>query len=498
MAFPPRFLEHYRKADRIMMGLIWLMFAYALGLAFWHDTFTQALLVGGGTTLVLSLLYRAISGTRLMRCCIAIGFMLMAALHINQAKGLIEAHFGIFVLLAVLTFYRDWLPILLAAVTIALHHVVFHVLQHQGFPVYVMAHHGGFGMVAVHAFYVVVETVILLYLAVHSHADAVESQDMLDKMLAATSQLTVEVHQGESGKVHVSLAQRFDHFMQQITELVDGVVRDTHGLRELGQDLAKTSQTLEQGAQHQLTEITQMTGSMQRMGDAMGDIAVHVEQAVERAGQASAQISRGQQSVDRAQAEITQLASRINGTNETVQRLAGQAQQIGNVLEVIGSIAAQTNLLALNAAIEAARAGEQGRGFAVVADEVRNLAQRTALSTQEIKTIIEALQQGSRQAAEAMHDSHEGAQRCVEDSRQASAMFQAVGADISHIDQLNGRIVSTTREQSSASLDIVGRLHSVQAIAQNTADDMGNLALSSQRLPPIAIRLEALGQTFHK
>ncbi|WP_232000902.1 methyl-accepting chemotaxis protein [Pseudomonas chlororaphis] len=230
----------------------------------------------------------------------------------------------------------------------------------------------------------------------------------------------------------------------------------------------------------------------------MGDIAVHVEQAVERAGQASAQISRGQQSVDRAQAEITQLASRINGTNETVQRLAGQAQQIGNVLEVIGSIAAQTNLLALNAAIEAARAGEQGRGFAVVADEVRNLAQRTALSTQEIKTIIEALQQGSRQAAEAMHDSHEGAQRCVEDSRQASAMFQAVGADISHIDQLNGRIVSTTREQSSASLDIVSRLHSVQAIAQNTADDMGSLALSSQRLPPIAIRLEALGQTFHK
>ena len=498
MPFPPRFLEHYRKADRIMLGLIWLMFLFALGLAFWHDTFMQAFVVGGGTSLVLTLLYRAIGGTRLMRCCLGIGLMVMAALHINQAEGVIESHFGIFALLAVLTFYRDWLPILVAAATIAVHHVVFHALQHQGFPVYVMAHHGGWTMVFVHAFYVVMETVALLYLAVHSQAEAVESQDMLDKMLAATSQLAVDAGKGDKANVHVSLAERFDQFLMQITALVDGVVRDSHGLGELGQELAKASHTLEKGAKHQLTEIAQMTGSMQRMGDAMGHIAVHVEHAVEHAGQASVQITRGQESVNRAQQEITQLASRLKGTHSTVQVLAGQAQQIGTVLEVISSIADQTNLLALNAAIEAARAGEQGRGFAVVADEVRSLAQRTAVSTKEIRTIIEALQQGSRNAVEAMHDSREGVERCVEDSRLAAAMLRAVGSDISQIDELNGRIVTTTREQSTASVEIVGRLQSVQTIAQNTADDVETLALSSQRLPPIAIRLDALGRTFHQ
>ncbi|NWC74756.1 methyl-accepting chemotaxis protein [Pseudomonas sp. P7759] len=492
-----RFFEHYRKADRIMLALIWLMFLFSLGLALWHDTLIQASIVGGGTSVVLTALYRAIGGTRVMRCALGAGLMVMAALHINQAQGVIESHFGIFALLAVLTFYRDWLPILVAAATIAVHHVVFHALQHQGFPVFVMEHHGGWTMVFVHAFYVVMETVALLYLAVHSQAEAVESQEMLEKMLAVTSQFSAQTTQGD-GKVHVSLAKRFDHFLQQITHLIDGVARDSHGLGQLGQALASASGTLEKGARHQLAEITQMTGSMQRMEDAMGHIAVHVEQAVDHAGKASQQIQRGQESVSRAQQEITQLASRLNGTHETVQGLAVQAEQIGSVLEVINSIANQTNLLALNAAIEAARAGEQGRGFAVVADEVRSLAQRTAVSTQEIKTIIEGLQHGSRQAVEAMHDSRQGVERCVEDSQVAVDMLRAVGDDIAHIDDLNGRIVTTTREQTTANLEIVGRLQSVQSIAQSTANDVETLARSSEQLPPIAVRLDALGRRFHQ
>ena len=496
MPLRTRFQEHYRKADRIMLALIWLMFLFSLGLAFWHDTLLQALIVGGGTGMVLTALYRVIGGTRVMRCALGAGLMVMAALHINQAHGVIESHFGIFALLAVLTFYRDWLPILVAALTIAVHHLVFHALQHQGLPVFVMEHHGGWTMIFVHAFYVVMETVALLYLAVHSQAEAVESQEMLEKMLAETSQFTEQGAQGED-KVRVSLAKRFDHFLQQLTHLIDGVARDSHGLGQLGQELACASGTLEKGARHQLVQIGEMNGSMQRMEDAMGHITVQVEQAVEHAGQASQQIVRGQESVGRAQLEISQLASRINGTESTVQSLAVQAEQIGSVLEVISSIANQTNLLALNAAIEAARAGEQGRGFAVVADEVRSLAQRTALSTQEIKTIIEGLQHGSRQAVEAMHASREGVERCVEDSQLAVDMLRAVGQDIAHIDQLNGRIVTTTREQSSANLEIVERLQSVQNIAQNTADDVETLARSSERLPPIAVRLEALGRKFH-
>ncbi|MCF5167440.1 chemotaxis protein [Pseudomonas congelans] len=497
MPVAPRFLDHYRKADRIMLGLIWLLFVYALGLAFWFDTFTQAVVVGGGTALVLTGLYRAIGGTRLMRCCFGVGLMVMTALHINQTHGQVEIHFGIFVLLAVLTFYRDWLPILVAAVTIALHHIGFHALQHSGFPVYVMHHGFGWSMVLVHAVYVVVESAILVYLAVQNQAEAVENQDMLDRMLATTNKFSPDSQTSERSAKRVPLAQRFEQFLAQITGLVDGVVRDTRGLGELGHDLAKASSTLETGAQHQLSEIARMTGAMQRMGDAMNDISSHVAQAVKRAGDASDQVAHGRDSVDRAQSEITQLAARITTTDETVQALANQSEQIGKVLDVIGSIAEQTNLLALNAAIEAARAGEQGRGFAVVADEVRNLAQRTASSTKEIQTIIEDLQRGSRQAATAMNDSLQGVGRCVEDSQRASESLRAVGEGIGHITQLNGLIATTTEQQSAVSREIADQLRSVQTIAEHTAANIGVLATSSQSLSPLAIRLEALGQSFH-
>ena len=490
-----RFLEHYRKADRIMLALIWLMTLFSVGLAFWHDTLIQAIVVGGGTSLLLTALYRAIGGTRVMRCALGAGLMVMAALHINQAQGVIEAHFGIFALLAVLTFYRDWLPILVAALTIAVHHVVFHALQHQGFPVFVMEHHGGWAMVFVHAFYVVMETVALLYLAVHSQAEAVESQEMLEKMLAVTTQFTVETAQGE-GKAHMSLAKRFDHFLQQITGLIDGVSRDSHGLGQLGQELAHASGTLEKGARHQLAEIAQMTDSMQRMEHAMGNITVHVEEAVAHADVASQQILRGQESVGRAQHEITQLATRLTDTHQTVQGLAVQAEQIGSVLDVISSIANQTNLLALNAAIEAARAGEQGRGFAVVADEVRLLAQRTQKSTAEIQGMIERLQGHSEAAVKVISESHSASQLTIEQAGQAGASLTAIGQALRNLNGLNASIASATLQQAHVVEDINQNVTQAAGLSHSTALAAQQSSVASTHLRTLSEQLNDLLRQF--
>jgi methyl-accepting chemotaxis protein len=153
----------YRQADRLMLAVLWAMTLYAFGLAFWHATWAAALVIGGGTALALSALYSLIGGSRAYRCLIGVAFMVLSALHIQQSHGMIEMHFSVFVLLAFLVYYRDWLPILLAAGAIAGHHLAFFLAQRNGDAIYLLQAGSGWPVVLIHAAYVVVETLILLF-----------------------------------------------------------------------------------------------------------------------------------------------------------------------------------------------------------------------------------------------------------------------------------------------------------------------------------------------
>lgn len=485
---------HYRKADRLMLGVLWLMLLYSLGIAAWNGSWGQALLVGGGTVACMQLLAAMIPATRLLRCLIGAAFMVMAALQINQTGGMLEMHFGIFVLLAFLVYYRDWLPVVVAAAVIAAHHLSFFALQQASAGVFMIVG-GSWPIVFLHAFYVVMESAILIYLATQTHQEALESQALMqtaEHLTQHAEAVDLRYRSPATGDV----GKRFNHFLSLLDELVSQVVRDTQGLDETGRNLAQATQQLREGSSRQQDETIYMSSAMQQMSTAIDEVARHADQAARAAQGANTQASEGSTAVNHTHAEITKLAALIDNTDGEVQSLAQQSEQIGKVLEVIRAIAEQTNLLALNAAIEAARAGDQGRGFAVVADEVRNLAQKTAASTAEIQDIIGRLQNGSRQAAAAMQESRTSVNRCVTDTQHIAQLFAAVAQEIHAITQMNELIASATHQQAAVSSEVNQHLGSVQQVAERNAHDAQELNNESQRLSSLAQHLGTLSARF--
>ncbi|MCF5088478.1 methyl-accepting chemotaxis protein, partial [Pseudomonas gessardii] len=273
----PTLQQHYQKADRIMLGVLWLMFVYSLGLAFWNGTWGQALLVGGGTAVVMGVLNQLISGQRLLRCVMGAAYMVMAALHINQAGGMMEMHFSIFVLMAFLVYYRDWLPIAVAALVIAVHHLSFFALQGQGVDVVVLPS-GSWPIIFLHAMYVVAESAILIYLAIQTHAEAVESAALMqaaEKLTEKDDEINLVCRSSAQGKVSLG----FNHFLGTLDELVGEVIKDTQSLKKMGDSLLQTTAHVSSGAEQQQGEIIYMSSAMLQMSTAIDEVAGHADGA---------------------------------------------------------------------------------------------------------------------------------------------------------------------------------------------------------------------------
>ena len=365
---------NYRSADRVMAGILWGLFLVSLGLSGVHDTLRWALLVGLPAAAVPTLLLTRSSNLRLARISVGVAFMVFSALHIHQAMGRTEAHFGIFALLAFLLCYRDWLVLVSAAAVIALHHLTFDYLQQLGFPTYCMTH-PGIGTVLIHAAYVVAETGVLCYLAQVLQREAVQAAELRIAVRSMTAEAGMIDLRPDHLPATSESARSLSDIMRLLQRTLAEVKDNVHVTAEASGEIADGNAELSRHADSQGVALRSTVDSMDGLTLTVQKNAEHARQADVLAGSAAEVAVRG--------------GAVVGQVVETMSAIDAASRRIVDITGVIDGIAFQTNILALNAAVEAARAGEQGRGFAVVASEVRGLAQRAATAAREIKQLIE-------------------------------------------------------------------------------------------------------------
>lgn len=282
------------------------------------------------------------------------------------------------------------------------------------------------------------------------------------------------------------LATAFNSFADQVHGLVERVLSSTRTLNEASAELNQIMGEAGQGVERQKSESDQVATAMHEMTAAAQEVANNASEASDAADHASVQVSDAQGLVHQTIEVIGGLSEQVEEGVSVIEMLGSDSRKIDSVLEVIREIADQTNLLALNAAIEAARAGEAGRGFAVVADEVRTLASRTQKSTQEIQETIERLQSGAGNAVKLIGSISERSEATVAETCKVSDSLQRINQAVGTINDMNTQIASAAEEQTSVSETINQNVHEIVAITEQTAQGTHRAGLATQRLKALA------------
>ncbi|QVN03517.1 methyl-accepting chemotaxis protein [Pseudomonas rhodesiae] len=292
------------------------------------------------------------------------------------------------------------------------------------------------------------------------------------------------------------LAGWFNRFLDKLQPIIAEVKRSVQDARGTADQSAAIASQTSAGMEQQYRQVDQVATASHEMSATAQDVARSAAQAAQAAREADQATRDGLNVIDRTTTNIGQLAADMSTAMTQVEGLSANSEKIGSVLEVIRGIAEQTNLLALNAAIEAARAGEAGRGFAVVADEVRNLAQRTQASVEETRLVIEHLQSGTTDVVGAMGSSYRQAQGSVEQVGQAVTALRQIGDAVTVISDMNLQIASAAEEQSAVAEEINHNVATIRDVTESLSEQANESARVSQALNSLANQQQGLMDQF--
>ena len=281
-----------------------------------------------------------------------------------------------------------------------------------------------------------------------------------------------------------------------LRDLISGIRDGVTQIASAAEELSAVTEQTSAGVNSQKVETDQVATAMHEMTATVQEVARNAEQASQAAAAADGEAREGDKVVAEAIAQIERLASEVVRSTEAMAVLQQESDKIGSVMDVIKAVAEQTNLLALNAAIEAARAGEAGRGFAVVADEVRGLAQRTQKSTEEIESLVAGLQNGTQQVAMVMNNSRVLTDSSVALTRKAGASLENITRTVSNIQSMNQQIAAAAEQQSAVAEEISRSIINVRDVSEQTAAASDETAKSSVELARLGGQLQMMVSHF--
>ena len=316
-------------------------------------------------------------------------------------------------------------------------------------------------------------------------------EDIADGEGDLTKRLTIQ-NNDEFGV----LGTAFNRFVERIHGSISEVASATGQVNEVALRVVAASNSSMFNSDQQASRTNSVAAAINQLGAAAQEIARNAAQASSQASDARSLAEDGQQVVDRSIAAMNQLSSMLSASSTNIESLNSKTVNIGQILEVITSISQQTNLLALNAAIEAARAGEAGRGFAVVADEVRNLAHRTQESAQQVQTMIEELQVGARESVSNMSDSQRHSQDSVDIANLAGERLNSVTQRIGEIDGMNQSVATATEEQTAVVESINVDITEINTLNQEGVENLQSTLRACSDLEQQAARLKQLVGSF--
>lgn len=294
---------------------------------------------------------------------------------------------------------------------------------------------------------------------------------------------------GEAAKALNNMLAKFQNSLLEVSNATSQIAAASEETSAITQ---QTSQTIDE----QQSQTEQVATAMNEMTATVQEVSINITSTAEAAEDANLETSKGSSVVNSTISAIQQLASQIDSSTNVIHQLEKDSEDISAVMDVIRGVAEQTNLLALNAAIEAARAGEQGRGFAVVADEVRTLAARTQTSTEEINQVITKLQAGSQEAVNVMNSSRDQAQSLVEQAQEAGQSLNSISQAVDRINDMSTHIATAAEEQNAVAEEINSNIVSINNMSHDTSVGAQQTAQASDDLAQLATQLQSLVNQF--